>query len=195
MAKNLRAPGTNHPKGEQSGAYKHGIRKFQNLNWNDEQQIDDIVIVGLTDEELARLKTYLYTLANDPTLTLTPFEMKRIALGMIVLERGDKYFLNRDSDNLLENVTEVHKFLNAKEQMILNTLQKARTETKSRPQSLWDQLDDPGLKNITIKAEGVVDGIEYTFEKKSKKSDKPKMLKVVVDEKESKEDSEEEDKE
>lgn len=173
MAKNLKAgPGGN--------SKTHDLSKYKILSWNDEKQIDEFVLTSLSEEENNRIKSYIKTLVADEALTLTAFEIKRIALAMIALDRGDDWFFKTTDDDrwgLLK--IELQKFLHGKEEMIMKTLEKARERGGVKNKNLWDMIDDPSLKNIEIKAEGTVEGVDYVFE--AKRKSKPKMIKVKIE--------------
>lgn len=186
MAKNLdktsKVPNDKRPK-------KHGIYTYKKLDWKDEDTLTSFMINGLDEEEQNRVKSYIKTLVEDESLSLSNFEIKRIAVAMLALDRGDEWFFkNADERNWHELSIELQKFLQGKENMVIDTLRKARL-TDKKPKSLFDQLSDE-FKSFEVKGEGQVEGVEYTFE--AKKKTKPKMLQVVVNEEEAEEASNEE---
>lgn len=185
MAKNLdknpMADKENREKRLAASPPKHGITKFKKLDWTDEEQLTNFVMENVSGEELDRLKTYIRTLIDDETLSLTNFEVKRIAIAMLALDRGDNWFFKKMNDSQYDELSiELQKFLAGKESMIIETLRKAKTAEK-KAKNLWDQLDGE-FKSWEIKGEGQVEGVDYIFE--AKKKNKPKMLKVVIDDNE-----------
>lgn len=173
VAKNLDKTGPGYKTPE-----THGLSKYRKLNFNDEAAIT-AALHALSGDELERAKEYIRTLVEDESLELTNIEIKRIAIALVALDRGDKWFFEKLEDKeFYETKIELQKFLAAKETMVLESLRKAkRTEKKSK--SLFDQLSDE-FKTFEIKGTGEVEGVEYVFE--SKKKAKPKMLHVVVTE-------------
>lgn len=156
------------------GPITHELNRLTNTTWSNPEQINRFIVDGLKPEEHERYKEYIKLLATDTTLELTEFEMKRIAVAMIALDRGDKWFFNKSDDNGFDELKiELQKFLHNKEAMIIETLRKARERTKPKPKTLWDQIDDPSIKNIEVKIDGSVEGVPYTFE--VKKKNKPKF--------------------
>lgn len=157
----------------------NGLTKFRTLNWKDEDQITNFMVDVLSVEEQERLRMYIRTLVEDETLDLSNFEIKRIAVAMLALDRGDNWFFTKGEDSEFHELSiELQKFLQGKEEMVIDTIRKAKVGEK-KPKSLWDQLDT-NFKSYEIKAEGSVEGVDYIFE--TKKKAKPKMLTVVVKE-------------
>lgn len=159
-------------------ASTHGLSKFGLLDWSDPKAIDKLTIEGLTTEEYNSLQGYLATLASDTSLNLTPFEIKRLAVAMVCLDRGDQWFFGRDMEH--EVRIQLQTFLAGKEELVLKTLAKARENAKPKPTSLFDQLNSE-FKNFELKAEGSVEGVNYVFE--TKKRGRPKMINVPTEEK------------
>lgn len=175
MAKNLRKTGPP----EEGHSVTHNLTKFTKLDFKDEDSITFFLTNNLSDEEMDRARAYIRTLRDDESLDLTNFEIKRIAVAMLALDRGDNWFFRKEDDKDFQELSiELQKFLAGKEVMIVETLRKSKTADK-KPKSLWDQLDN-NFKTYEIKAEGTVEGVEYVFE--TKKKAKPKMLTVVVTE-------------
>lgn len=158
---------------------KHGLTRFRALDWKDESQITEFMLSSVKEEEQERLKSYLYTLASDESLDLTNFEIKRIAVAMLALDRGDAWFFKNASEGQWQELSiELQKFLAGKEAMVMDILRKSKTAER-KPKNLWDQLDGE-FKNWELKADGEVEGVTYEFEAKKKKK-KVKMLEVTVD--------------
>lgn len=162
---------------------KHGITKFRKIDWKDEASVDEFfthIRDVLKPEEFEMLKIYLRTLVEDETLQLTSFEIKRIALTMIMLDRADKWFLlNAEQSNWGELSIELQKFIAGKEAAILEILRKSRSTERVRKGSLFDLLDDQ-FKDWVVKGDGEVEGVSYTFEAKKKK--KAQMVTVTENE-------------